>query len=397
MSKTIYKKETKSFSKVSRDILHKYKLNTIEIGLMASLLGNNDSYEVHKAVEQRKSGLGRKSFHKAWMSLEQKRFIVRKQVYKNGKIDYQYTISCTPIPLDIRVIQDKTSKHNTVSSNPQAINCNQETINNAPQPQNSIQDIDNTIQSDNINTDNIELNNIDISNIDINNIDISNIDNSTNKYIDVPIGTLEQNSDFSSTEQTIDNKIEQDFIDDSDILSETTIVQNIPENNPPTGFPEKPVEDNITPSPLTTNNDISFSNFILNENITSVSDIDFNDTVFNKKTAMLSYWYNKIDPQLISEQNLVRFNQKENYSVIDHFFRLCSNDHVQPAKYLDIYINEIFDLISFLYDEFTVTNDNQKPHPIALAKQIYIVLKSDNKTIGKSWGIIEHRKPIQSN
>jgi hypothetical protein len=95
-NKTIYKKDCMPFTRVSHDITHLNDLNVIEIGLITSLLSNTPDWIVYKENEQRKSGIGRQAFDKAWNTLVKKGFIFPEKLKEQGRICYSYTIYAIP-------------------------------------------------------------------------------------------------------------------------------------------------------------------------------------------------------------------------------------------------------------------------------------------------------------
>ena len=97
--------------------------------------------------------------------------------------------------------------------------------------------------------------------------------------------------------------------------------------------------DNSSPIATVDSSTLSLDNFIYDTSINSVSKIDFDDSLLNIKSSILSYWYNCIDGKLISRYYLKLFNQKDYYSVLSRFFRFCIDKQLEPQRYLDVPID----------------------------------------------------------
>ena len=98
MEKTTYNRAVKDsthyYTMASMELVRDERLNATELGIMIRLLSNDDSYQINKTVEQKKSRLGRQAFNKAWKHLEELGYIKSKKIMKaRGGSEYHYTIN----------------------------------------------------------------------------------------------------------------------------------------------------------------------------------------------------------------------------------------------------------------------------------------------------------------
>lgn len=117
--KSLFLKDCKGFTKVSNKLLRS-DLSITAIGLMAKLLSYND-FAIHKATEQRKSGLGEKAFNNAWAELEDHGFIKRERI-GTGKFVYRWVIINEPGRHAIEDGNKQEKQTTTTSVNSEATN-----------------------------------------------------------------------------------------------------------------------------------------------------------------------------------------------------------------------------------------------------------------------------------
>jgi hypothetical protein len=163
--KSVFLKDCKSFTKVSNALLRS-NLSITTIGLMTKLLSYKD-FAIHKSTEQKRSGVGRETFNKAWAELEKHGFIKQERV-GTGQFVYRWIIINDP--------PHAAEKYgnNTEAENPQVENQERNTTPGNPQVENQEWNT-----SDGNVATNIDLINLDVSKVDVSNEDIKNEDVST--------------------------------------------------------------------------------------------------------------------------------------------------------------------------------------------------------------------------
>jgi hypothetical protein len=160
--KSTYLRGSESYTKVGKEITNNKNLSIVEVGLMTKLLSYADKFILHKEVEQKKSGIGKDSFNKAWKRLEIEGFIRTEKNRIKGVYSYHYTVSNKPIPGKPNAANQEpnNSIHNTTDEIPLLENQRLKSSDDKP--------------SDNIEINNIELNNQEYKNIEINNANVKN-------------------------------------------------------------------------------------------------------------------------------------------------------------------------------------------------------------------------------
>ena len=102
---TIYHRSVKDknnyYTMISNKLVKDDRLSFIEVGIMTWILSNNDSFILNKGFIQKRSGLGRTVFNRAWKALEDLGYIQSYKAMISGQGSvYQYTINETPADSD---------------------------------------------------------------------------------------------------------------------------------------------------------------------------------------------------------------------------------------------------------------------------------------------------------
>jgi hypothetical protein len=179
---TTFLRASKGFTKVSNTLLRS-KLSITAIGLLAKLISYKD-FVVHKETEQVKSGVGEKTFKKAWKELEDMGFIKTERI-GGGKFRYKYTIINDP-----NLIEEERTEPGAESQSRKTIPENPEVENQECESR----DVEGVT--------NIDVTNLDLKNQEVSNLDENKLDETTLGKID-PVGseggTVEVISDNDSS------------------------------------------------------------------------------------------------------------------------------------------------------------------------------------------------------
>ncbi len=235
--KTIYLKKCKRFTKVSYDITTDSGLSILEIGLITKLLSNSDKHDnyfnINKGVEQKKSGVGKDMFNKAWKNLEEKKFIKTIKHRLDGKIAYQYIVSALPIT-ETNNPQTDTDQQKTAGCSPQAENHQQKVTDSIQKVENNNLVTGDRKQASNIDVTNKEIRNENINNIELNNKEVSSKDKNNKEVNNEEIITVELSNlhvDINNSIVEIDqceNNIKNAICDCyTDFIEDNIIAHNI--------------------------------------------------------------------------------------------------------------------------------------------------------------------------
>ena len=311
--KTIYRRQYTSFTGVSNAIARSSELSVSAIGLMTKLLGNQEGFTIYKEVEQRRSGLGEKSFKKAWNELVERGFIIAQQ-YDNKHAQWEYTIINEPKHPDNRDI--KKTKAKTAPNKPTPTN---PPLENQPL-------LGSREKGDH--------------NIDVINKEESNKEESNKEEINIAVDT-DVNIDVSNTTVNIDGSLATSY---DDIKFEVVNLETF--KNTSTSF------ELIQNVPSILHNELIDDKFNIDTSIVKIQLDDFDETIERKKDIFLSYWYNRIDATPINQSQLKVYNNQAYFSCINWIFKRCltnNNLNLQPERYFDVSINVFIDFVEAMY------------------------------------------------
>jgi len=162
--KSVFLKDCKSFTKVSNALL-KSNVSITAVGLMTKLLSYKD-FAIHKSTEQRRSGVGRETFNKAWAELEEGHFIKKERV-GTGQFVYRWVIINDP---------ELEERNGYDAENPQVDNQERNTTPGNPKVENQDWNTSDGNVVTNIDYININEIKVDVSNEDIKNEDVSTVE-----------------------------------------------------------------------------------------------------------------------------------------------------------------------------------------------------------------------------
>lgn len=322
---SIYRKQCSGFTSVSNSITTKSGLSVPAIGLITKLLSNKESFIIHKEKERQRSGIGEKSFNKAWAELVDKGFIIA-QKHRTRFTVWQYYIINQPDHAqnqDLRNLRMELQYSKSTAT---------------------LQDLDNQTLTantgevgDNINTINEDKNNEDEINEDKNNV------REINKVKNPETTAMVTNLTDSVAKQV-------EFINDSAL---------------------------------------NLERFILDPSIMKIELTDFEETVERRKEIYLSYWYNKIDFTPINSSKLKVYNDQRYFSCINWIFRRClmnNNLSLQPERYFDVPINVFIDFIEAIFNYMRNSNPGESVLPINVANAVMEELQPDRNKLSRITG-----------
>ena len=346
--KTIYRRQYTSFTGVSNAIARSSELSVSAIGLMTKLLGNQEGFTIYKEVEQRRSGLGEKSFKKAWNELVERGFIIAQQ-YDNKHAQWEYTIINEPKHPDNRDLKKTKTKTEPCKPTPA----------NPPLENQSL----------------LGTNEKGDHNIDVINKEESNKEYNNKEEINIAVDT-DVNTDVSNTTVNIDGSLDTSYDD-----TKFEVVNLETFKNTSTSF--EPVQ-NVT----TFENTLLSNKFNIDTSIIKIELEDFDETIERKKKIFLSYWYNRIDATPINPKQLELYNNQAYFSCINWVFKKCliyNNLNLQPERFFDVSINIFIDFIQAMYC-YTQENNAGNVLPITVADIVMGAVQHDRGKLSKITG-----------
>ena len=342
--KSIYRRQCTGFTKVSHAITRGSDLSVPAIGLITKLLSNTDDFIIYKEAEQRRSGIGEKSFMKAWSELVEKGFIIAKR-YNNKHTAWEYTIINDPNHQgnrDLKNQEEQADPHKPTPTNP--------SLGNQHLP-----------GSREKGGHNIDVINKEETNKEYNNKEETNIAVDT----DVPVEVSGITVNIDGSLNTSFDDIKFEVINRETFKNTSTVFELV--ETVPTTFGFTSINNKF-------NNDTSIIKIELD---------DFDEPIERKKELFLSYWYNRIDPTPIKQSQLKVYNDQAYFSCINWIFKRCLMNgslNLQPERYFDVSINVFIDFVAAMYNHIKVSNSGSVL-PINVADMVMEDLQPDSSKL----------------
>jgi len=339
---SIYRRQCKKgYTIISNAVTFKSNLSVPAIGLFTKLMSNDDTYAIHKEFEQQRSGMGEKSFNKAWAELVDKGFIIA-QKHRTRFTVWQYYIINEPDHALNKDLKKLRTENQPCKATPALA-----TLDNQPFPAN----LENS-------GNNIDIINKEESNKEYKNKEETNIAVDT----DVPV-------EVSGITVNIDGSLNTSF---DDIKFEVVNLETF--KNTSTSF------ELIQNVPSILQNELIGDKLNIDTSVVKIQLDDFDETIERKKDIFLSYWYNRIDSTPINQSQLKVYNNQAYFSCINWIFKRCltnNNLNLQPERYFDVSINVFIDFVEAMYYHIKVSNSGSVL-PIHVADMVMEDLQPDS-------------------